>query len=412
MKIAVFYPWTDILERNSGSSLRTGFMIDALSDAGHELTVVAPCIWPDVTVNGVRYTSFGHRRWNRYIVSKIAYMYHILFSILTFGRSKSEDLVFWMHYDPSFLSSYFVDCVENVTNWADAVIIEYTFWGSQITKVCRRKNKKTVITALDVLHLQITKSSLMRKLTMRAELKALKGADHVACVSSDDQETFKKHGIDSELIPHGMDMEKYRVQLPDDEIERRLNNYKGFRIPRNNVCFFVGNMYYPPNIRAAEEIKKIAQETNSRFGANKINFVVAGRGSRPNASGNYYYLGEVDHDLLQALYKSADIILVPLLAGTGSSLKTIEAMGYGKMVIGTSKGFRGYPVESGVNCILEDDLSSYAGLINEYLTNSDKRSGIEANAARFAANYDYRILYQKYTDLLTSQSRTHISLSK
>lgn len=50
-------------------------------------------------------------------------------------------------------------------------------------------------------------------------------------------------------------------------------------------------------------------------------------------------LGRVEH--LQPLYAAARIVIVPLLSGEGTSIKTVEAMAYGKPVVATPKGLRG-----------------------------------------------------------------------
>jgi len=41
MKVAVFYPWPDILERTSGASIRTGQMLEVLREKCGEITVIS-----------------------------------------------------------------------------------------------------------------------------------------------------------------------------------------------------------------------------------------------------------------------------------------------------------------------------------------------------------------------------------
>jgi len=75
-------------------------------------------------------------------------------------------------------------------------------------------------------------------------------------------------------------------------------------------------------------------------------------------------LGRVPADALAALYSLAVFVVVPLLSGTGTSLKVIEAMGYGKVVIGTGIAFRGIPVSDGVEAIVVDRVEQIADKIN------------------------------------------------
>jgi glycosyltransferase involved in cell wall biosynthesis len=82
------------------------------------------------------------------------------------------------------------------------------------------------------------------------------------------------------------------------------------------------------------------------------------------------------------------------------SVKTIEAMAYGKVILGTSVGFRGYPVESGVNCVVCDNLDDYPEKIGQLLQQPDVLNRIGQQAKEFAQGYDYHLLYKTYLDLI------------
>jgi glycosyltransferase involved in cell wall biosynthesis len=113
----------------------------------------------------------------------------------------------------------------------------------------------------------------------------------------------------------------------------------------------------------------------------------------------------VDSEVLQALYQMAALIVSPLVSGTGTSVKIIEALGHGKPIIGTQVAFRGYPVESGVHCIVNDDLAEYPRLITELLPNLEKRQKLGNEARKFAEAYDYRKIYQQYAELIEVHHR-------
>lgn len=100
------------------------------------------------------------------------------------------------------------------------------------------------------------------------------------------------------------------------------------------------------------------------------------------------------------LYNHAALILAPILSGTGSSLKTVEAMAYGKVVLGTTVAFRGYPVESGKQGIICDRLEEYPHLIVKLLNDPQKLQEVGQNARQFSQEYDYRNLYRSYKQLI------------
>jgi glycosyltransferase involved in cell wall biosynthesis len=58
---------------------------------------------------------------------------------------------------------------------------------------------------------------------------------------------------------------------------------------------------------------------------------------------------------LAPYYSSARCVIAPMVSGSGTSIKTIEALALGKPFVGTSKAFRGMPVER----ILAAGVQSY-----------------------------------------------------
>lgn len=398
MKVAVFYPWTDIFERNSGSSRRVSLMIEFFKRSGYEVRVVVPCLASDVDDGNVKYTSYRQTSLNYYCSRLASKACGLALGALTFGGSRPWDKVLWQHLDPAALNPEFARCVERAVDWADAAIVEYTFFAAPVIKACRRKGIRSVITAHDVLFHQVTGSSIARHIARAMEVNALKKADHVVCVSENDRRIFSECGIKAQTIPHGIDADRYGNALTEGVMASRLRKLEGVKLPPKNICLFVGNMYHHPNVEAVEHIRAIAKEMSSK--GQEANFVLAGRGSKIEISGNYYALGEVDGDMLEALYNLADIVLIPLSSGTGASVKTIEAMGWSKPVLGTNVGFRGYPVKSGVDCIVSDDIHDYPRLISDLLNEPEKRKTLGQNARKFAEGYDYRRVYKKYAEMI------------
>jgi glycosyltransferase involved in cell wall biosynthesis len=156
-----------------------------------------------------------------------------------------------------------------------------------------------------------------------------------------------------------------------------------------------------PNLEAVTAIKKMADAISREPSAkDKLTFVTAGTCCGPQQGDNFLSLGCVSKEVLDGLYEIADIVIVPLKSGTGSSLKTLEAMAYGKPVLGTIIGFRGYPVETGMQCLIEDDLSRYPEIIIELLSDPERQRLLGEAAFEFASRYDYRTVYKRYAELL------------
>ena len=100
---------------------------------------------------------------------------------------------------------------------------------------------------------------------------------------------------------------------------------------------------------------------------------------------------------VEPYYRLSRIVVVPVLEGTGTSVKTMEAFAFGACVITTSAGARIEGVEDGVNCLIQDDAKSFAQAIQSLLADPDRRSRLGTKAwetaqARFCPGNAYRTL--------------------
>jgi len=80
------------------------------------------------------------------------------------------------------------------------------------------------------------------------------------------------------------------------------------------------------------------------------------------------FVGTVEE--LAPFYRAARCVFAPMVSGTGISIKTIEALALGKPFIGTSKAYRGMPMERIVEAGLEpyDSPEAFASAIVKVLS--------------------------------------------
>lgn len=107
-----------------------------------------------------------------------------------------------------------------------------------------------------------------------------------------------------------------------------------------------------------------------------------------------YILGRVED--LAPLYAVAELVVVPIQAGAGVSIKTIEAMGFGKPIVTTSQGLRGFPEsEHGVH----DTAEEFATRMTVLLGSADARREAAALSKKLYEMHfsmtAYRTAYQK-----------------
>jgi glycosyltransferase involved in cell wall biosynthesis len=91
------------------------------------------------------------------------------------------------------------------------------------------------------------------------------------------------------------------------------------------------------------------------------------------------FIGQVTD--LAPFYRAARCVIAPMVSGSGTSIKTIEALAMGKPFIGTSKAFRGMPMERIRRAGIQeyDDPQAFADAIVQAL--STEQSGALSRAA-------------------------------
>ena len=167
---------------------------------------------------------------------------------------------------------------------------------------------------------------------------------------------------------------------------------------RRPVIFFVGAAH-PPNVDAVDAIKRMGASFNESNPAAPL-FVVAGNCHAPDRAANFLSLGPVDELALSAIYAVAALVPIPLPYGTGMSLKTVEAMALGKAIIGTSVGFRGIDVTSGIEGEIEDELTAYPQHIVRLLADLAKGESLGRNAGRASEPFLFWNAMKAYTQLV------------
>jgi glycosyltransferase involved in cell wall biosynthesis len=406
-KIAILYPWEDIQERQSGASQRTSLLLDYLQKQAFETRVYTIGQPRKIWLEGIYYeyynSDFGQAELVKNVYQDAYSSWRETLNIMgenvdnglsTLNENWLPLIYYQFRFDPSFKN-----WIERITTWADVVILEYPFWGEILGKICPQKNVKLILTAHDVLSNNLDKDSLLRKIALTEEINALKQADFVVTLSENDQAFFEKYNIKSYCVPIAINTEKI-----NDICQKKiiLNNLEELAIANrlnSDFCLFVGSQHNP-NMEAVKQIRQWSNLANPISGEFTGKFVIVGACWQIEEERNFISLGKVSDKLLSYLYQRATLVLSPLSSGTGMSVKTIEAMAYGKVILGTSVGFRGYPIESGVNCVVCDNLEDYPEKIEQLLQQPEVLDSMGKKAQEFAQDYDYHLLYKTYLDLI------------
>lgn len=409
-KIAILYPWEDILERKAGASKRVGLLIDYLISENHQIWLFTTGRKREILDKRIRYTFYEQNFANLSLVKQVyANSYQTFFeSTKLLNQSKQIDEINpanlknitedWRlsMYNQFRFDSNFKQWIEEISDWADVIILEYPFWAKTVSKMCQEKQIKLIITAHDAIYKQVKENTIISQLLLTEEITSLQTANQVVFVSEEDQQLFNEYNLNSLVIPNPVKLQNKDFNEYEKIPLELLNKYNWLT---ENFCLFVGSNHFP-NLEAVKEIREIAYQYSQKQEQEKCKFIIVGSCCLPEKINNFIALGKVEFDFLTLLYQQANLILSPMLSGTGSSLKVMEAMAYGKVILGTKIAFRGYPIESERHCIILDEMKKYPDKINQLLSSSEKIKIIGENAKQLAQKYDYRHLYKSYQQII------------
>lgn len=162
----------------------------------------------------------------------------------------------------------------------------------------------------------------------RNEKKSVKYCNKLVTLTKRDDEIFlKKFGRKADMI----------IPISFDSMIDQPNNFD----IKENYCLFVGSNFFPNVDGMNWFVKNVAPFINMRVKV--VGTCCNGLAPIPeNLKEKVEFLGLVDD--LSSFYQHATIVVAPIFKGSGMKTKTVEAMSYGKTIIGTDECFQG------INC--------------------------------------------------------------
>jgi polysaccharide biosynthesis protein PslH len=101
-----------------------------------------------------------------------------------------------------------------------------------------------------------------------------------------------------------------------------------------------------------------------------------------NPKENIHVVGLVDS--AEQFLKEQEVIVVPLLSGSGMRIKIIEAMAAKKAIVSTTVGAEGIPIKD--QCILKNDAEKFADAVISLINNKELKEQLESKAYDLAVS--------------------------
>ena len=206
------------------------------------------------------------------------------------------------------------------------------------------------------------------------ELEMLNKVDLLACISIHDKLKFKSLGIETPIfeIPFGIDPLQYQVV---ESSKKRI------------TLFFIGALNWIPNIEGLKWfLENVWMDIHEKFP--QLEFYIAGRETPEwlfqSKFPNVRVIGEVES--AKQFMNQHDIMIAPLLSGSGIRIKIIEAMALEKVVITTIMGAQGINYTKDQNLLIADSVQDFVKEITKCFNEPNFAQQIKKNAAILMKN--------------------------
>lgn len=224
----------------------------------------------------------------------------------------------------------------------------------------------------------LLKSWYFRNMAMRLkrfELEVAQGVDLLVAISENDASYFSESGLHKPVltIPAGLNMDNYPLtKLPGDP----------------SICF-IGALDWLPNQEGLDWfLQNVFHQLLSELP--DLHLHVAGRNApeyfqkklkHPNIS----FHGEVED--AQAFIQSYQVMVAPLLTGSGIRVKILEATALGRPVITTSAGIEGLEIINHPCIIVEDDPLLFCAQLVKMLKAPQESEALLTEAREVISRY-------------------------
>lgn len=313
----------------------------------------------DVTPHGAFFNLFSTRSYNL-----------IRFDIPAFHK-KLAQLLTEHKYDVVQLEGLFLSMyIPTILKHSTALVsmrghnVEYLIWERLAASTASFFKKK---------YLQ-----LLAKRLKREEISVLQQLDCIVPISTIDEQIYRQQGAKMPMLVCTAGVDENLLEAKPAEVKK-------------GTLFHLAAMNWQPNVEAVNWfMQSIWPKVKVSFP--QTHLFLAGK-DMPDAmmkqNGKQVTVCGQVNDAVQFM-QDKQIMLVPLLSGSGMRIKIIEGMALGKVIVSTSIGAEGIDCTSGKNILLADSAEEFCNQIALAISDSELCNRLSKNAKA--------LVQQKYTN--------------
>lgn len=169
---------------------------------------------------------------------------------------------------------------------------------------------------------------------------------------------------------------------------------------------FAGNLRFTPNIDGLKFFADVAWPLVRKALPN-AEVIVVGMNPSADVAALCKYHGFALHPnvpTMKPYYENCDVIIAPILFGSGTRIKILEAMAYGRAVVSTPMGAEGMGLEDGKHLLLADTMEAFAAALVRVANDPGLRQRLVSNAYRFQQEHYTPAAINRSVAVLLEQS--------
>ncbi len=297
-----------------------------------------------------------------------------------------------------------------ISNKYDLIFIE-RLYGFQYVEDYLKNTKNSSPTYVDMHDVESDTIQYFRKMTSSMIKKLYYSIEYMKVKSLEKKVITAVTGM---ITVSERDMEIYKKRYPSNSNKLQyMNNGIDMNKPQNEpvvkrdiaTVMFIGSLRHPPNSQALEWFVSniwdciLSNEPQAKFqiiGSGELEDSLM---QKIKAKSNIEFLGYVKN--IYPLLRKCTCLVVPLLSGSGTRLKILEAFSFSIPIISTTIGAEGLPIKHEKNIMLADTKQDFANETIKLLRDSSLANRIASNGYHVVEkNYNWENIVSKFVNHL------------
>lgn len=384
MKKVLFFMPDNPLKKNAGNRTRALSMLSYFKSRNFEIDFVSEYFtgkWNEADIKAFEQAGLAN---NTYIIkkkpSKKNILYYLLFYKLPNFFYQNKAWFFPLQF-PELVTLRFKRAFKKIlkNNDYDYIFINYASWATLVEDNHLTKKSIKVIDTHDFITAQLQKKVNIGQ-SFKEEIRRISLFDIAFAISVEEQYIF------SQFCKNKVMLAPMMLDKPENLHIGKEKSFDLIYVASDNVHnkkaanWFFNNVY--PLLPTSVQICVIGQ-INEHLSIKAPNIV----------SVNFA-------EDLSIYYQNAKIALCPMLTGTGTKIKVVEALSYGLPIVCNPRGIDGLINKTDNGCLVSDDPVEFGNNIMLLLTDESEYKKQAKNAfAAFSINYEKEPCYKNLDKL-------------